>query len=84
LLNHTPHGEVPLDICTSRIEEAIRLAAQRFANEEFRSLECGIRFSQSERDEDGINEGCGHVCRAGHASDEALALWRKLDKEGRL
>ncbi len=97
--------ELPLELEASQISEALRLAAERFVDEDYLPLECGFRFDQAQRDEHGINalfhqmvasyssnhiEGnyfdveLGHECKVENASEDALALWKKLEVEGRL
>lgn len=97
--------EVALDLSAETATEAIRLAAERFVDDDWRPLECGMRFNQSERDEHGSNalfhqmvasyssshiegnyfdEDTGHDCTVDQASEEALALWKRLQSEGRL
>ena len=98
------NGEQPLGLEGATAEEAILKASERFRNEGFRPVECGIRFSAVERDEHGMNalycqmvasyssghidgvyfdEQVGHDCYVQQASEEALQLWKELEKNQR-
>lgn len=95
--------EDDMSVVAPSIEEAIRLANKKWAENAFRSLGCGFRYTLPERDEHGINalfhqmassynssngtyfdEELGNNCFVNFASQEALALWRKLKQENRL
>jgi len=49
------HTEIETEVSAENIEEALRLGARYWKNQDFNTLSCGFRYTLPERDEHGIN-----------------------------